>query len=345
MFGTRLRDRAGQPLWGFTRTLFFGRSPPDTEDVRLDGPLEGFGLVPGLYDWDVYGGLLRHLQAVGGYRPGHDLFVLQYDWRKGIAHAAAALATLVDRLGLGLGNEARIDLLCMSSGGLVARYYMARGGTPLDEPCPEASERWTAGVRRVVYVGTPHRGTLQAAAVLRQGFRLVPKGKLFAPADLARNQITYDLLPHPADAAFVDEGGSDVEWPLFDARGWTGSECSAERVPDLQQRLDRARRLHDVLSAPIHHPDATLIAARNTNTRTRLLVVEGRVVVPNCCEGELVGRRPFFGPGDGTVPETSAIALPGHDPSRVVYVEPGEHRELPSEPQVHAHALEALSIA
>ncbi|HEY8073925.1 MAG TPA: hypothetical protein VIF62_07445, partial [Labilithrix sp.] len=110
MLGIRLRDPGGRRLWGWTRNLFGGPDVSTCEEAVPDGLLERFRLVPGIYARDVYGSMLAYLSRVGGYRIGHDVFVFEYDWRRGIADAAARLAERIEALG-------EVDLVCASSGG------------------------------------------------------------------------------------------------------------------------------------------------------------------------------------------------------------------------------------
>ena len=98
VLGVRLVDAQGRARWGSAARLFLEPGPADEPDLRPDGVLEGITLVPGLYQHDVLGGMLRFLTRVGGYVRGEDLFCLEYDFRAGVAAAAARLASLVERL-------------------------------------------------------------------------------------------------------------------------------------------------------------------------------------------------------------------------------------------------------
>src|SRR5262249_7622573 len=146
---------------------------------------------------DVYGGLIRALERAG-YRRGIDLFPMAYDWRAGIAAASEQLAALADEIG------APVDLVGVSTGGLVMRAFVAGGG----------------GVGRAAYVGTPQRGTLSALGTLMKGSQPAPFGRTFAPAELAQIQTCWDILPHPDERVFVDAGGAPLELDLYDAEVW-----------------------------------------------------------------------------------------------------------------------------
>jgi hypothetical protein len=343
MLGTKLRGHDGRSLWGTTRSVFFGSDFGGDEEVRLDGVLDGFLLVPGLYSHDIHGGLIRYLQRVGGYRLDEDLFVLQYDWRQGVVEGAANLAALVRRIKR--APDERMDLACVSSGGLLARYFLAYGDRDVldsDEP-PLPTAAGAHEVRRVVYMGTPHRGSLEALAVLQEGFRLVPLGRHFTARDAARSQLTYELLPHPDDPVLIDGRGGTFAIDLYDADAWQGFGLIHHDPQDLARRLRLARRLHRSLDLEFEHPEAIVIGARHVSTRTRMLLEEGHARLVDCCgNSSATDTSMFMEPGDGSVSERSMLGLPGHDAKRVCYVTPAEHRWLPSDPDVHRLALEAL---
>ena len=138
ILGTRLADQRGRLLWGGVRRLYFGPAVGDETDVVTAGLLHGFTILPGLLHYDVFGGLLRFLADVGGYVPGEDLHVVEYDWRGGIAHAGQQLGETLARL-RGAGEE-RFDLLGMSTGGLATRWLLAQGpDIVLVTPAPPAT--------------------------------------------------------------------------------------------------------------------------------------------------------------------------------------------------------------
>src|ERR671937_1708274 len=115
VLGTRLVDARGRLAWGSVRRLYAGVPLGDEPGIRTAGLLRGFTVIPGLLHYDVFGALVRFLVGVGGYVPGEDLHVLEYDWRGGIAEAGAQLAELLQRLRA--AGEERFDLIGMSTGG------------------------------------------------------------------------------------------------------------------------------------------------------------------------------------------------------------------------------------
>ncbi len=103
VMGVRLVDDRQRAVWGATLRLFGGDGPADVDAVTPAGPVEGFTLIPRLYQRDVFGGLLRYLVRVYGA----DLFVLDYDWRRP-ARRRRARARPADRAGARrAGDESR----------------------------------------------------------------------------------------------------------------------------------------------------------------------------------------------------------------------------------------------
>lgn len=323
MCGTRLVDDRGRVVWGNLARLY--RGPSIATATRSAGLLEQLAVVPGVAGVDVYGGFVRFLERAG-YRRGEDLFVLDYDWRTGALDGAAALARELAKL-RGAGDE-RLDVVALSTGGLVARAYLAEHGG--------------AAIRRLVYVGAPQRGSFDALACLHRGFQFAPAGKRFSPAEAAVCQITFDALPHPDERVFVDNAGRALDLAHHDAATWTRLGLAA--VDDaFAAKLERARELHRRLDAARHDVDAYVIGARHLPTPARVRVDGGRGHVP---APRPAPTDPFVGltyvPGDGELSATSLAAVPGLDPQRVWFAEPSKHGALPSDPAIHRLALEAL---
>jgi hypothetical protein len=344
MCGTRLETPGGFSLWGTTRTLYVGARIRGDGDVRTNGLLRELTVVPGLYAHDVFGGMVRALGRAG-FAEGEDLHVLDFDWRQGICAGARALADLVARI-RGFGDE-RVDLVAVSTGGLVVRTYLGYGGAdPLAGAPPSADAARAIG--RVVYVGAPQRGSFDALACLHRGFRFAPAGRLFAPREAAACQISWDALPHPDDPVFVDEDGAPLAIDLYDPATWDrlrlgDPATAAERAGCLARALALHRALDRAADLP--HPDLYVIGGRHLPTPARALVRRGGagVHVP-----PPVPRRddPTIGylyrPGDGELPEASLRGLPRLPPARVWEAGPKAHAAFASDPGVHRLVCEAL---
>ena len=346
LFGSRLVDERGLGLWGTTRELFLHGDRGREDGVRATGLVEGLTVIPGLWAHDIYGGMVRFLERIGGYRRGVDLFVLDYDWRAGVVAGARALAGLVRQV-VGSRDEA-VDLLAVSSGGLVARYYLAHGGIDLTTDGGNAGgeargEARGEGVRRVVYVGTPQDGSFHVLYAIAHGVYLAPYVPRLTPREAALAQTAWDTLPHARARLFVDEQGRTLDLDHFDAKLWVRFGIASLAEDEIARRLLRARRLHEALASAPAHADSLVIGARHLPTRARALVLDGRLRLPNCepqRDDPHVGH--VYQPGDGSVVAASLSAAPGLRPDRIAWVTPAWHDQLPSDPAVHALIVESL---
>ncbi|HEY8078887.1 MAG TPA: hypothetical protein VIF62_32370, partial [Labilithrix sp.] len=167
-------------------------------------------------------------------------------------------------------------------------------------------------------------------------------GRRHPPAEVARCQILYDLLPHPGDRVAVDENHTPLAIDLYDARVWRelGLDVGAPR--DLAAKLERAHALHRALDRAGPSVDAVVIGARHLDTRARFVVERGRATVPECLDCAGAAARPLAEPGDGSITLASLAALPGVGADRVRFVEPRIHHDLPSDPTVHMRIVESL---
>jgi hypothetical protein len=340
ILGTRLVDEQGRSGWGSTGALY-GKLPTRSgTDLRHAGLLEGFTLVPRLWTYDVYGGLVRYLERIGGYVRDESLFVLDYDWRTGIADAAARLGELISRIPS--APRRKVDVVGVSSGGLVARYFLEHGGGPPSATGEAPSGAGRALVRRVICIGTPQRGAFNALDIIANGVRPAPLGRWFSGREIGELQTVWELLPHPGERLFVDEKGAVLELDHFDPDVWARFRITSLDKALLADRLERARRLHEALarSGPA---DIVVIGGRKEPTIVRALVTGDRVTFPSCAPPAGDPRAGvMYAPGDGMTAERSLCALPELDPARVHWVPVKVHHSLPSDPEVHRLIVGAL---
>lgn len=192
IMGSELVDAGGRVVWGMrlgllARQVFLGDTlarlalPPDGGDggIRASRPIALPVTLPLLTSIEPYTALERRLAHVA-LRP-EAVRTFPYDWRRSIADAAQALAP-VARAHLDAWRqtwaalplperrhlpEPALTLVCHSMGGLVARWFAeVLGGRDI--------------VRRIVTLGTPFAGSLNAMRALSAGDYL-PFG-LFADA-------------------------------------------------------------------------------------------------------------------------------------------------------------------
>jgi hypothetical protein len=350
MLGVRLVDDRGRAMWGSSRRMFTGPGPGELQGVRPGGHLEGFRLVPGVYQRDVFGGLVRYLARIYGARLGEGMFILDYDWRRPHREAARELARLIARV-RGTTDE-RVDLIGICSGGPVIRTFLAGGwcDNPEDALADPVLGSTPAAVNRVVYMGAPLRGSISSLDYLQDGVTMVWGGYRHR-ADPLNDGIPamFDMLPHDGERIFVDADGTPLELDHLDPATWDELRLVGRDRAGLVEDLARARRTHRLVRrAEAGHPPSIVIADRHSPTTTARAVVpgrggRGRVVFP-CDEraGDLE-RYPFaFAPGDGTIPAATLAAAPNQGPDGPWWVETSSHRDIASDPHVHPLVVEAL---
>jgi hypothetical protein len=246
-------------------------------------------VLPGLWTANIgYDRLLQWLTSrftleppdpIDPLRPAN-LLPFPYDWRLSNRFNARRLKSVVEpalqrwRRKGGAAREARLIFICHSMGGLLARWYVEQEGG-------------AAHTRKLITIGTPHRG---AAAAARQLVNGVEKGIGPLRVDLTRFARSlpsiHQLLPRYA--CLETPGGLE---PL------TTPPPGIDR-----QLLDDAIAFHaslDGAAAPEKSPvDLHPIVGTRQPTPTTLRIVGERLEASERIEGVAEG-------GDGTVPRLS----------------------------------------
>ncbi|GHD27282.1 hypothetical protein GCM10010313_67210 [Streptomyces violarus] len=342
IMGSRLTDADGNELWGLSGKALlrgirtFGRSvtrlvlPSDLGDghpgdgVRPAGPMPDLHALPGVGPLvDGYNGLLDWLERHFTLRrrlPGDDprtpvnLVDFSYDWRLSCRYNAERLGERVEeelgrwRASAAGRAEARVVFVCHSMGGLVTRQYVELGGGA------EVS-------RRVITLGTPYRGSLDALLYLVNGLR-----PGFGPLrlDLARFARSLPSLHQlTPDYACLVGGGTDAE-NLRYAREVTGLPGVDEALlKDAAQfhsavRESRTSAAYGVEYLPVSgvlQPTPTTARPGDDGRLSPLLTIgdadeggDGRV--PRLSSAHLTGvRRPAYTPWEqhGSLQNNSAV--------------------------------------
>lgn len=298
-------------------------------DARARAAEAVIGRAPGRRG--PWSSLVGYLEDVGGYRLGVDLHLFDDDLGGGVARSAAALARfLVERRGGSVGT----DVIGLGSGALVPAYLLAARGRELPErpailPAPGAH-----GIRRLVLVGPPHAGTLQALAVIRSCARVAA-------------QAAFDLLPGPEAGGVVDEAGGAVRVDLFDPAAWATHALAALPVDALAERLEAARQVRRVLARRGGDVDLLIIGTHERPTRAAVpLDREGRLRAPAIWAKP--GRdepEACFGRGDGAVLDVSMLATPRAEGARVWWAPAGRRGHFLAQAETHRFVLEAVLAA
>lgn len=286
----------------------------DDDETTADA-LFNYQLLPGFFGVDDYDSLVGFLR---GLTSSHQVVTLPYDWRRSNRVAAEALAA---KVGSGLNQlrksgaaDPKAWIVAHSMGGLVARYYCEQLGGD-------------AQTRGIIYIGTPHRGSVNALDVL-------VNGKGFGPLKLTSALRTmpslYELLPlFPV----LRRGEGEGQALLRIAETFGLDPITGEEVPSLREgeahptldpvpHLDRAMlqdalRFHAAIRIPAEKRDPAnsayvqrVIFNRRQHTmhsarvdRDRLDLFRGYPLMEGGTWREHDAR------GDGTVPAQSAVPI------------------------------------
>ncbi|WP_030899105.1 MULTISPECIES: esterase/lipase family protein [unclassified Streptomyces] len=270
------------------------------DGTRVTGVLTTLGMFPGLVAVNGYDDLMRWL--VKRFPDDRDgIHAFPYDWRQSNEYTARRLARFLRPL---LGRrrrdypQARVILIGHSMGGLVARYYAE---------CLDARR----DTRRVITIGTPYRGSVNALTLLANGFARLGPVKCDL-GDLARS------LPSVAELL-----------PVYDCVGTSADRLSAPgtplAVPGLTDAaLARSRSFHrkiaEAVAAGVERPSYHPLLSHWQTTDLWALV--------NGVD-EIRGQpsTDFDDGGDGTVPRCSAVPPEWPDDSHGIHVA-GKHAAL-----------------
>lgn len=344
LMGSRLRQR-GETLWGDEDRTFLGwlrnrgdrlgrlsvgTDDPSAEElgdgIAADGVLETPFVVGRVLTAGGYGPLLATLRERAGLRPGENLQVFAYDWRRDVATSARRLALRADGWlrawqAKSRDRQARLVLVAHGLGGLVARYFV------------DALEGWRS-TRRLVTLGTPFLGSVRALDFLYFGTDLERYGvPLHDVTPIVRTFTSvYQLLPRFGS---IHTFAGEVVTPF------------EIRIPTFEQeKMERSRQFHRTLldhhlrsrSAPGYEElRATAIAGvgQPTIERARLL--------PNATLSVDADPHELETDGDGAVPRFSADGTsPGVPGAHALYV-PQSHGLLASDPVILSHLAELVA--
>lgn len=200
IMGSELHSAAGELIWPGAPSELLFPYPDSKMKQLLDPGLQVGDIIRHVSVSNQYASLIDALGSCGfteaGVKP--TLMVCPYDWRKDNALAAERLADKVKQSRQNHGVDAVINLVAHSMGGLVSRYLLESGKYD-DATCPGF-----ANVKRLITIGTPHRGApLALCAALGQIKRLFLSAKQVKElASKPDFPSLYQLMP-PEGEPFV----------------------------------------------------------------------------------------------------------------------------------------------
>ncbi len=371
ILGSRLaRTDNGEEVWpGPLRKLLFS----DYQTLRLHidsrhpAPETGLQQVTGITDQvagqDFYGSIIDILHTAAGYAQGQPgvparqgerrYYVFAYDWRQDNQRSAVKLGELIEQIRRDYRNpQLRVDIIAHSMGGLITRYYLRYGSLDVlernDFPVTLEGAR---KVRRVVLLGTPSMGSVNAVRSFIRGFDV---GLTKVPTEvLATFPSVYQLFPHALVDWIVSENGTALERDIYSRRIWerfqwsvfnpkvqrnirqrvldNGGDAAAaaaylQRLQDFFGRqLERARRFSWSLTVPLPQVPYEMVVFGGdcSLTPARILVEKTSSdfavrLWPDEVKNRVPGvdyNRLMLEPGDSTVTKASLLGRVTLDPS------------------------------
>jgi hypothetical protein len=307
-----------------------------------------------------YAELIDFLSTTLGYLPaygkrfhrGHDLFVFFYDWRRSNVEAAVQLKEFIDGIRRDLrAPDQKFTFLAISNGGLIARYYLRYGGKDVvsDQPVDAPLEPTWEGLKdceRLVCLGTPHVGTIDALHLIHDGYSPNALARRYPPSTIFSFPAAFELLPEPGEPVFVGEGGESLEVDIWQPEVWETyglsvfSESARDRlksqiIQDIQPDGDRdaqfrqtmdersaylrlvlahAKRLRRAIEGPTGVPTSAILGV-NTPTLARVGLVGSDGDYELMFRPRFPTRRfdpmadAMFASGDGIVTRRSGLGM------------------------------------
>jgi len=232
MMGSVLKDtKSGTFVWGKVggRLIDLFALPIDAVTLIANkdalvptSPLGKLVIIPGIAEKEIYDNLNRIAIDVGGYSMNENAFAFSYDWRRDLVEASKQLGEMIEKIKAKYNDpNLKIDLVCHSTGGIIARYY-AKYGTEdvLDQdPIPEPTYAGAANINKIIMVGTPNTGSLESFQRLHEGLWLPTIVRISAEAGFTMPSL-YELLPYDGNPVFIDANGQPMDINLYNPENW-----------------------------------------------------------------------------------------------------------------------------
>jgi len=321
---------------------------PESSPIVVGGLLRSVKVAGMKFPVHVYRGLEKHLRKIG-YRegdwakPGGDgeYYFFPYDWRQSVETSGRRFARELDAFHRRCPpGTPPVVVLGHSLGGLLARYALMYGDTPLgaDGPLPPVTWAGQSTIASVFLVATPNEGTFIALKRLEEGIFYKWHRGAFSPEVLFSYPSVFDMIPSRL-VPLVDDQGAPLPYNLDDPEGWDKvgwsilDPRSDSTIPydvrreHLKRELTRHDRLWAAMQQLASSPNPvplTVVAGWSQTVQRSALVTDGKGGKTVRFDPPAVARsrlKPYlFEPGDAMVPMRSLLAESSpHDPTSSTY--------------------------
>ena len=223
-------------------------------------------------------------------------------------------------------EDIRFDIAAHSMAGLIVRYYLRYGpvGLPEDGSLPTLTWEGTNYIDKVVLIGTPNAGSLEALNILVNGADFLPFFPKYEAAILNTMPGLFQLLPRKRHRAVVEEGSGEKAVDIFDVNVWDKyrwgmlnpdqAEILWTFLPEVESGVERYRIAREHLEKSLKRADdfnRALDAPVTPPNELRLKLIAGDAVPTDAImevdsdTGELKVIKKQ--PGDGIVLRSSAL--------------------------------------
>jgi pimeloyl-ACP methyl ester carboxylesterase len=229
----------------------------------------------------------------------HDTFyTFVYDWRADNVRAAQKLIERMASLKQKLNKpDLRFNVVAVSMGGLIARYAAMYGAADLPEADNLPVVTWAGAthIAKIFMFGVPNEGSMSAFATILNGYSLTegtntPRHLLrkLSREDAFSGLSVFQLMPHKQSARFLDQDLNPLQIDLYDPANWKFFGWSIAHDQEFRKRfekrhvrkeiasnhtatnmlethlaviLERTKRFHQALDAPVTEPAPVLLLA------------------------------------------------------------------------------------
>ena len=253
------------------------------DSLRPRDIVRGVQFLSFLPQIEIYEKLIDSLEKRGGYREvkwetatradfQDTFYVFPYDWRRDNVENARILVRQIETLKRRLGKpNLKFNVIGHSMGGLIARYAAMYGNRDIPTGKPRPTWAGARNFNKIILLGTPNEGSIDALDSLLNGFSIVGGGlNLPFLQNLSEFEVftipsMYQLLPHQDSFVAYDENLKPLKIDIYDPKVWeyynwvtwddSGFEKNFNPLERSQARayfrvvLNRAKRFQEALDA------------------------------------------------------------------------------------------------